>query len=101
MDQFEGNLDRDRPGLCIWKIPQRAVWFQALRAARVESDNAKSTEEEMRVNMTAKRKRRPTHPGELLREETLPAAGLTPSELAARLAYLKAELMHFLTNVER
>lgn len=35
--------------------------------------------------MTAKAKRRPTHPGELLREETLPAAGLTASELAAQL----------------
>jgi len=35
--------------------------------------------------MRAKRRRRPTHPGELLREETLPAVGLTPSELAARL----------------
>ena len=35
--------------------------------------------------MKAKAKRRPTHPGELLREETLPAAGLTASELAARL----------------
>src|SRR6266446_5159076 len=35
--------------------------------------------------MMSKAKRRPTHPGELLREETLPAAGLTPSELAARL----------------
>jgi plasmid maintenance system antidote protein VapI len=35
--------------------------------------------------MKAKTKRKPTHPGELLREETLPAAGLTPSELAARL----------------
>ncbi len=35
--------------------------------------------------MRAKAKRRPTHPGELLREETLPAAGLTPSELATRL----------------
>jgi len=31
------------------------------------------------------KKRRPTHPGELLREETLPAAGLTASELAAKL----------------
>ena len=30
-------------------------------------------------------KRRPTHPGELLREETLPAAGLTQTELADRL----------------
>lgn len=29
--------------------------------------------------------RRPTHPGELLREETLPAAGLSQSELASRL----------------
>src|SRR2546426_11561141 len=30
-------------------------------------------------------RRRPTHPGELLREETLPAARLSPAELAARL----------------
>ena len=29
--------------------------------------------------------RRPTHPGELLREETIPASGLTQSELATRL----------------
>jgi antitoxin HigA-1 len=29
--------------------------------------------------------RRPTHPGELLRKETLPAARLSQSELAARL----------------
>lgn len=35
--------------------------------------------------MSTKTKRRPTHPGELLREETLPAAGLSPSELAERL----------------
>jgi addiction module HigA family antidote len=35
--------------------------------------------------MRTKSKRRPTHPGELLREETLPAIGLTQSELANRL----------------
>jgi addiction module HigA family antidote len=35
--------------------------------------------------MRNKTKRRPTHPGELLREETLPAASLSQSELAARL----------------
>jgi antitoxin HigA-1 len=35
--------------------------------------------------MRARAKRRPTHPGELLREETLPAAGLRPSELATLL----------------
>jgi antitoxin HigA-1 len=35
--------------------------------------------------MRARAKRRPTHPGELLREETLPAAGLKPSELATLL----------------
>ena len=35
--------------------------------------------------MRARSKRRPIHPGELLREETLPAAGLTSSELATRL----------------
>src|ERR1043166_2559611 len=34
--------------------------------------------------MKSKAKRRPTHPGELLREETIPAAGLSQSELAAR-----------------
>lgn len=32
-----------------------------------------------------KMRRRPTHPGELFRKETLPAAGLTASELAAQL----------------
>jgi addiction module HigA family antidote len=35
--------------------------------------------------MSTKTKRRPTHPGELLREETLPAAGLSAAELAERL----------------
>src|SRR5712691_8601017 len=35
--------------------------------------------------MPTKSKRRPTHPGELLREETLPAAGLSQSKLADRL----------------
>jgi len=35
--------------------------------------------------MKNKSKRRPTHPGELLREETLPAARLSQSELADRL----------------
>ena len=35
--------------------------------------------------MGTRTKRRPTHPGELLREETLPAAGLTAAELANRM----------------
>lgn len=35
--------------------------------------------------MPTKPKRRPTHPGELLREETLPAAQLTATQLATRL----------------
>jgi len=35
--------------------------------------------------MRASSKRRPTHPGELLREETLPAAGLKAAELATLL----------------
>lgn len=35
--------------------------------------------------MRARAKRRPTHPGELLRAETLPTAGLKPSELATLL----------------
>jgi antitoxin HigA-1 len=47
--------------------------------------------------MLNKRKRRPTHPGELLREETLPATGLTRTELAARLGISRrtlSELLH-------
>lgn len=47
--------------------------------------------------MRNKAKRRPTHPGELLREETLPATGLTQTELAARLGVSRRtvnELIH-------
>jgi addiction module HigA family antidote len=47
--------------------------------------------------MRHKAKRRPTHPGELLREETLPAAGLAQSELAALLGVSRravSELVH-------
>jgi antitoxin HigA-1 len=46
--------------------------------------------------MQAKAKRRPTHPGELLREETLPTAGITPSELAARLDVSRREINELL-----
>ena len=35
--------------------------------------------------MAITRKRRPTHPGELLREEVLPAAGITATQLAQRM----------------
>ncbi|MCU1264250.1 MAG: family transcriptional regulator [Acidobacteria bacterium] len=47
--------------------------------------------------MGTKAKRRPTHPGELLREETLPAAALTQSELATRLGVSRravSDLVH-------
>jgi antitoxin HigA-1 len=47
--------------------------------------------------MSVKIRRRPTHPGELLREETLPAARLTPSDLASRLGVSQRainELLH-------
>jgi addiction module HigA family antidote len=37
------------------------------------------------MTRTKRTRKRPTHPGELLREETLPAAGLTGAELAHRL----------------
>lgn len=41
--------------------------------------------------------RKPTHPGELLREDILPAMGLTQTELAQRLAVSRltvSELLH-------
>jgi antitoxin HigA-1 len=43
-----------------------------------------------------KARRKPTHPGELLREETLLAAGLTASELAARLGVSSREITELL-----
>lgn len=42
--------------------------------------------------MLNNRKRRPTHPGELLRSEILPATGLTRSELARRLGISRSSL---------
>lgn len=47
--------------------------------------------------MRNKTKRRPTHPGELLREETLPAAQLSQSDLASRLGVSRhtvSDLIH-------
>lgn len=42
------------------------------------------------------RKRRPTHPGELLRAEILPAAALTQAELAARLGVSRRSVSELL-----
>ena len=39
----------------------------------------------MKQAMLNNRKRRPTHPGEVLREDVLPATGLTQEHLARRL----------------
>jgi len=47
--------------------------------------------------MRTKKQRRPTHPGELLREETLPAAQLSQSKLASRLGVSRStvsDLVH-------
>lgn len=43
------------------------------------------------------RKRRPTHPGEILREDALPAAGFTPKRLAQLLSVTRrtiSEILH-------
>ena len=39
----------------------------------------------MSANLLNNRTRRPTHPGELLREDVLPAAGISQLELARRM----------------
>ena len=47
--------------------------------------------------MLNNRKRRPTHPGEILREDVLPAAGLTQGELARLLGVSRrtiSEILH-------
>jgi len=47
--------------------------------------------------MRSKKKRRPTHPGELIREETLLASQLSQTELAARLGVSRrtaSDLIH-------
>lgn len=47
--------------------------------------------------MRTKKKRRPTHPGEILREETLPAAQLSQTDLATRLGVSRStvsDLIH-------
>jgi len=47
--------------------------------------------------MLNKRKRRPTHPGEILREDVLPAAGLTQDKLARLLSVSRrtvSEILH-------
>jgi addiction module HigA family antidote len=47
--------------------------------------------------MRTKKKRRPTHSGELLREETLPAARLSQTDLASRLGVSRStvsDLIH-------
>lgn len=46
--------------------------------------------------MLNNRKRRPTHPGELLREEVLPATGLSQAEFARRLNIPRGALSAFL-----
>jgi addiction module HigA family antidote len=46
--------------------------------------------------MKPRAKRRPTHPGELLREETLSAAGLKPSELATLLGVSRRRINELL-----
>lgn len=43
--------------------------------------------------------RKPTHPGELLREDILPALGLTQTELAQRLAVSRLTIPGKLLNV--
>jgi addiction module HigA family antidote len=47
--------------------------------------------------MLNNRKRRPTHPGEILREDVLPAAGLTQDKLARLLGVSRrtvSEILH-------
>lgn len=44
------------------------------------------------MEMLNNRKRRPTHPGEILREEVLPETGLSQTELAKRIGVTRRTL---------
>ena len=44
------------------------------------------------------RKRRPTHPGEILREDVLPGAGLTPDKLARLLGVSRRTISEILNE---
>src|SRR5579884_1102216 len=49
------------------------------------------------MSMLNNRKRRPTHPGEILREDIIPAANITQTELAARIGVSRrtiSEIIH-------
>lgn len=48
--------------------------------------------------MLNNRKRRPTHPGEVLRDEVLPAAGLSQSEFARRLGVSRGVVSNLLNE---
>ena len=47
------------------------------------------------------KKRRPTHPGELLREEVLPEAGITPMQLATRMGVSRRTVSTLLQEKSR
>jgi addiction module HigA family antidote len=47
-------------------------------------------------NSSNNRKRRPTHPGEILREDVLPAAGLTQDKLASLLGVSRRTISEIL-----
>jgi len=52
----------------------------------------------MRTEILNNRKRRPTHPGELLREEVLPSLDMTQGQLAERLNVSRQTISEIVTE---
>src|SRR5437667_5393855 len=54
MDRFERDLAGNGAGLCLWKIQEECLQFQAVRPSRPESQHAQSIEGAINIWRTEK-----------------------------------------------
>src|SRR5437899_12489736 len=59
MDRFERDLAGNGAGLCLWKIQEECLQFQAVRPCRPESQHAQSIEGAINIWRTEKQQSQP------------------------------------------